>query len=549
VNLDALVASLSPRRPLLLVETETVQFATSVVELSTVLGQFISVDEFACDSKACAPPPIGTGGSRSTGRQAPARTGTTERPLRSGSSSPVRIQTGAAAKRTGRKEALGKHAGLEHFESKIQEKMVKDFARVTGLTHLKTARDVVDHLKEETRRQVEDAMKRDPELTSRFWYDAANRVASELSEDLGAPSAGLGSALLAVTSPQTPWYDNIGMAKEIGRLWKENKPIPAKTLGDAYDDANNIEMAKFREKMTREQFIEAFSKETWRTIRTDIGGGILKSHFQFSDPPVLALDQELIPNGNGEFRYKTLDGRIIAKSGLPGKKALDILHAFAEHGESDEFYENVSIALGDGSKVRSFYNNINDPDSADYVTIDTHAAAGMTGFPGGTGQPFIRGVMTGGGVDEGMSQSYALYQQAISEVAKEFGLLPREVQSITWVQQRDVEWPDKVKSAYTNSGSDKRPQVSFLQYQIAISRRGPEGVRAGRQFRDRVAVLLRERPSANAKRTKEINSELSSLIDSLGLSVSELQEARAYSAPVGMIASEKKKGIKVPADE
>lgn len=427
--------------------------------------------------------------------------------------------------------------------------MVKDFVRVTGLSHLKTARDVVEYLKDETRRQVEDSMKRDPKLTARFWYDAANRVASELSEELGAPTTGLGSALIAVTSPQTPWGDNLGMAKEIQRLWKENSPISSKTLGDAYDDKNNKEIDKFRKTMSRDEFIEAFSKETWRTIRTDVGGGLLKSHFQFSEPPVVSLDQELIPDGNGEFRYKVGEDRIVAKSGLPGKKALDILHAFEKYGESKEFYDEVSVALGDGSKVRSFYNNINDPDSADYVTIDTHAAAGMTGFPGGTGQPFIRGVMTGGGVKEGMSQAYALYQQAIAEVGTEFGLLPREVQSVTWVQQRDTEWPDKVKSAYTNSGDKKRPRVSYLQYQMAISRRGPEGVQAGREFRDKVAKLLSERPSADSKRTKEINSELDALVKQLDLSTSEIQEARAFAAPVDIISHEKKNGIKVPADE
>lgn len=520
-----------------LIERETVEFSTTVSLVDAIAGEFVIVDEFACDSKACAPPPVGAGGSRHTGG------------LSKGSSAPVRIKTGAVAKRSGKREKLGDHSDIEHFSPKVQEKMVKDFVRVTGLTHLKTPRDVIDYLKQETRRQVVAAMERDPDLTSRFWYEAANRAASEISEALGAPTTGLGAALVAVTSPQTPWHDNLGMAKEIERLWRENKPISTRTLSDAYDDPNNKEMDAFRSKMSRDEFIKAFSKDTWRTIPTNVGGGLLKSHFQFADPPIKSYNQELIPNGNGDFRYIEMSNPIVAKSGLPGQKALEILRAFEEHGDTPAFYDVVSVALGDGSKVRSFYNNINDPDSPDYVTIDTHAAAGMTGFPGGTGQTFIRGVMSSGGVEEGMSQGYGLYQQAVKEVAAEFGLLPREVQSVTWVQQREVEWPDKAKSAYTTAGNKKTPQVSMLQHQIAISRRGPEGVEAGRRFRDSVGALLIERPTASAKRKREINSEINSLINGLGLSNTELQEARAFAAPVDLIAYEKKNGIKVPADE
>lgn len=493
--------------------------------------------EFACHTAACRPPTSGgTGGSS---------------PLANGPDIAPRFDRSASAKATGKKEKLGDHK-LSDFSEADQKRMVADFVKVTGLSHLKTPEDVVNYLVEETDRQMSAASANDPDLTARHWYNAAHSEAENLSRQLGAESTALGSSLLAVTSPQTPWPDNVAMAREITRLYNSGEKISRATLVAAYNDKNNKELASAREKMTEAEFVKAFGKETWATIDTRLGGAIFKSHLQYADPKVLAVDQVLTPGGNGAYTEK-VGGAVVAKSGESGWKALEILNAHAAHGETQEFYDVLSARLGDGSKVRSFYNNINNPDSPDFVTIDTHAAAGMTGFPAGSGTPLVKGVMTPGSVTQGMSQGYPLYQEAINRVAAKWGVLPREVQSITWVQQRDVEWPDTVKSNYTNTGPAGRPIVSHLQRQMALSMRGSDGVAAGRVYRDQIRDLTRERAAigkskepADKARVKEIQDLIKELDNGLGLSDNELREARKFAAPPAVYNAEKKQGVTVP---
>jgi hypothetical protein len=512
-------------RPIILVsDVETIIASGSHISL-------VETVEFAgCQDASCAPPPHGTGGSRSSA-------------LPSGKSASPRIDRTAEGVRSGRKDKLGEHSSLDHFSQKDQEKMVKDFVAVTGLAHLKTPDQVISFLEEETYRQVMAAKELDPDLTARHWYVAAHTEADSLSQLAGASSTAVGAAVLAVTSPQTPWHDNVGMAREIVRLHGEGNKIAPESLKAAYSDANNKEMAKIRSSMSEDEFLKKFGEHTWRTVDPVIGGAIFKSHLQFVGGN--SVDQVLKKGGNGDFD-EVIRGKIVAKSGESGWKALEILNASLAHGEGQEFYNTLSLYLGDGSKVRSFYNNINDPSSSDYVTIDTHAAAGMTGFPGGSGTAFVRGVMSPGSTTLGMSRSYPLYQEALNRVAARTGLLPREVQSVTWVRQRDVEWPDTVKSKYTMATTSKGPIVSHLQYQMAVSARGPEGVKQGLAYRDKIRELLLERVGATSKRSKEINEEISNLNMSLGLTDEELRSTRKFAAPPDVLSAEKKAGITVP---
>jgi hypothetical protein len=50
----------------------------------------------------------------------------------------------------------------------------------------------------------------------------------------------------------------------------------------------------------------------------------------------------------------------------------------------DGSLENISQTLGDGHKVRNFYNNIISPNAGSDVTIDTHAIAAANLMPWGS---------------------------------------------------------------------------------------------------------------------------------------------------------------------
>jgi hypothetical protein len=95
---------------------------------------------------------------------------------------------------------------------------------------------------------------------------------------------------------------------------------------------------------------------------------------------------------------------------------------------------NINAKLGGEHKVRNFYNNIFNPSDPRFATIDTHAVAAALLTPfGGSDRPVAMNFGKSGGSNEtGVSGTYPIYLEAYKRAAEARGLLPREMQSITW---------------------------------------------------------------------------------------------------------------------
>ena len=119
------------------------------------------------------------------------------------------------------------------------------------------------------------------------------------------------------------------------------------------------------------------------------------------------------------------------------------IEALRSHGDANI----ISEAVGDKHKVRSFYNNMLDPNSPNEdTTVDTHAGGAAWMYPfGGKDtqvQQMLGGSVTGGkgpptSAVTGIKGTYPFYADAYREFAHETGVLKygREAQSVLWMKK------------------------------------------------------------------------------------------------------------------
>ena len=152
-------------------------------------------------------------------------------------------------------------------------------------------------------------------------------------------------------------------------------------------------------------------------------------------------DEANNPNG-AKYRYISPEGELLEfatrKDGEPASIRMNGFNNIekAIRMIQDGSRESISVNLGDRHKVRSFYNNILNPmsDRGD-VTIDTHAVAAALLQPLAGGDFEVsHNLGTSGDTSSitGVKGSYGVFADAYREAAAEAGVLPREMQSITW---------------------------------------------------------------------------------------------------------------------
>ena len=273
------------------------------------------------------------------------------------------------------------------------------------------------------------------------WYVGANKISAELAEkyDISRESA---SAVLAALSPQKDWYQNVSLAERVINGYKKSS---GKVL-----DADSLEMA--RTIYSKPQFAENI--KVMETTPFDELNDVQKAMY------VRSLDQThndrgyqmINPNGDrvGQaFSDKTGEPKTTAwGSNAEIAKAIRVIE--------DPSIDNISQQMGGAHKVRNFFNNISDPQYAidnpevGDVTIDTHAVAADQIMPfSGNSEPVGAAFGTAKGVasssQTGARGTYGLHADAYRIAARELGIQPRELQSVTWETVRSL-FPKEFKT-------------------------------------------------------------------------------------------------------
>lgn len=284
------------------------------------------------------------------------------------------------------------------------------------------------------------------------WYNGARTLAETMADKFGT-SVRAQAGNIAAQSPQRQWEHNV-----------EGSWRTADMLKNAADHPWTAEHeAVWNGTPDNPGFAETNPK--WGPLYPDVQGRTLN---EISDPQAAALWVRLHDKAYGPGT----DVRIIRPDGTFG----DLLRNDVEPGAPpgtvgepaklqwgnlgaignsisvlrNDSLRSISESMGDAHKVRNFYNNIVSPDAGHDITADTHAISAALLRPLGSSNPEVSYGL-GGSVKKdpwrlgddpwpttmnsaprGLKGLYPLYAEAYRRVADDLGVLPRQVQSVTW---------------------------------------------------------------------------------------------------------------------
>jgi hypothetical protein len=262
---------------------------------------------------------------------------------------------------------------------------------------------------------------------SKQWYVGANRMANALANKYGK-NIEQTSGIIAALSPQKDWFNNVSAAERVMDIMANHSDtrLTKEIVDKAVDYNTDKSTKKHKPNSFAVDLLDFFNQygevsindfnESGRSLQDQ--GVILRAIDHAINSPKVAITD---PNG----KFIGYDSTPIRWNG------------FNEIAKAIFMYRNPSIEavnsqLGDGNKVRNFYNNIVDPFSkTPYVTADTHAISVALAAPMSAEDASGVGLFLGS-----KEPLYAIVKDAYIKAASIAGILPREMQSITWEAQR-----------------------------------------------------------------------------------------------------------------
>ena len=336
----------------------------------------------------------------------------------------------------------------------------------SGMSPKEQLESIIDHIVNNLL-FLHDHMDAAQRMRAKLWYVGARKTVEAWARRYGI-SEMQGAALIAVLSPQNGWFPNVTQAERIADMifgmrdyrWDEamtseaekliamtkknaEKSIAKKTLLLESDDEKVIRKATREIEKAKTDFI--YYENTMRAAFGHTLGELLKTpdiaarYIRIYDQVHNDRSYRIISPEGGVLEYVTTDKGENATAAWKGfdtiAKGVSIL--------MDGRTENVYYQIGQQHKVRNFYNNIFDPFSKDgFTTIDTHAVAAALLRPLSSSDVEVNQAFGNAGASSssntGLNGTYPIYLEAYKRAAEQRGLLPREMQSITWEAVRGL---------------------------------------------------------------------------------------------------------------
>jgi site-specific DNA-cytosine methylase len=327
-------------------------------------------------------------------------------------------------------EALQKFADLPTKE-KVQE--LKDFAVKNYLF-------------------LHDQMDAELRNRAKLWYDGAYRVSKAWGEKYGVRPEAI-AGVIACLSPQRDWFQNVSMAERVLDIWKNGDsmkwtPEMKQRSATLFKQSNpdHVALQKAIEGKDYKDLSNVVERAAWVRLHDAAHN---EKYYRILSPEGEFLDYQTNTDG-GKKAIQWCGFSTIAKT-------LRIL-------EDPNNNAILSKQLGAAHKVRSFYNNIIAPNSKrGEVTSDTHNVAAGLMLPLGGSAPEVAANLSGPPEQSelGVYGTYPIYADAVREAAAQRGLLPREMQSITWeairslFENKSANQVAKTREIWSNYGKGK----------------------------------------------------------------------------------------------